>query len=132
MSPNILSSPGPSFLMNPCLDNGFIMCRAGASEPLAALGSGAAMIVIAARRFSRVRRALFAGLALFLAGCVAPPGPLLSGPLPPQPPGTARIVVYRDLDYYATRSMPTVYLNDKAAGISENGGVFYRDVAPGT
>ena len=83
-------------------------------------------------RFFRSARAVFAGIVLLLAGCVpTPPGPLLSGPLPPQPAGTARIVFYRDLDYYATQSMPTVYLNDKPAGISENGAVFYRDVAPG-
>ena len=82
-------------------------------------------------RLCRSVRAVLAGLVLLLAGCVAPPGPLLSGPLPPAPPGTARIVVYRDLDYYATRSMPTVYLNNQPAGISENGALFYRDVAPG-
>ncbi len=43
------------------------------------------MITIDARLF-RSARALFAGLVLLLAGCVAtPPGPLLSGPLPPRP-----------------------------------------------
>ena len=78
----------------------------------------------------RAARGLFAGLVLLLAGCVQPPGPLLSGPLPP-PPGTARIVFYRGLDYYATQSMPTVYLNDLPTGISENGALFYRDLAPG-
>jgi hypothetical protein len=88
------------------------------------------MITIEARLF-RATRALFAGLALLLAGCVAPPGPLLSGPLPPQPPGTARLVFYRGLDYYATQSMPTIYLNNQPTGISQNGAVFYRDVAPG-
>jgi len=88
------------------------------------------MIVIEARIFRSVR-AVLAGIALLLAGCVTPPGPLLSGPLPPPPPGTARLVIYRDLDYYATQSMPTVYLNSQPAGISENGAVFYRDVAPG-
>jgi hypothetical protein len=77
-------------------------------------------------------RALFAGLVLLVAGCVpTPPGPLLSGPLPPQPPGTARIVFYRDLDYYGTQAMPTVYLNNAPTGISQNGAVFYRDVPPG-
>ena len=89
------------------------------------------MSMIEARLFRGIR-AVFAGIVLLLAGCVAPPGPLLSGPLPPQPPGTARIVIYRDLDYYATRSMPTVYLNNQPAGISENGALFYRDVPPGT
>ena len=89
------------------------------------------MSLIEAHRFRGVR-AFLGGVVLLLAGCiVAPPGPLLSGPLPPQPPGTARIVFYRDLDYYATRSMPTVYLNNQRAGISENGAVFYRDVPPG-
>lgn len=83
--------------------------------------------------FSRLGRALVAGLTLLLAGCIpTPPGPLLSGPLPPAAPGSARIVFYRELDYYATQSMPTVYLNNEAEGVSQNGAVFYRDVAPGT
>lgn len=83
-------------------------------------------------RFFRLARAFFAGIVVLVAGCTPqPPGPLLRGPLPPQPPGTARIVVYRDLDYYATQSMPTVYLNNAPTGISENGAVFYRDVPPG-
>lgn len=88
------------------------------------------MSTIEARLFRGIR-GFFAGIVLLVAGCVAPPGPLLSGPLPPAPPGTARIIFYRDLDYYATQSMPTVYLNKDPAGISQNGAVFYRDVAPG-
>ena len=79
----------------------------------------------------RISKALLAGVVLLLAGCVQPPGPLLSGPLPPAPPGTARLVFYRGLDYYATQSMPTVYLNTDPTGISQNGALFYRDVAPG-
>jgi len=90
------------------------------------------MIAIEARPFFRAGRALVAGLVLLLAGCVAPPGPLLFGPLPPAAPGTARIIFYRGLDYYATMSMPTVYLNNDPAGISQNGALFYRDVVPGT
>lgn len=90
------------------------------------------MVTIEAH-FFRAARACLAGIVLLLSGCVPPPsGPVLSGPLPPPPPGTARIVIYRDLDYYATQSMPTVYLNNAATGISENGAVFYRDVPPGT
>jgi len=89
------------------------------------------MIAVETRLFRSIR-ALCAGIVLLLAGCVPPPsGPVLSGPLPPSPPGTARLVFYRSLDYYATQSMPTVYLNDKPTGISENGAVFYRDVPPG-
>ena len=77
-------------------------------------------------------RALFAGFVLLVAGCTpTPPGPLLTGALPPPPPGTARLVFYRDLDYYGTQAMPTVYLNGQATGISQNGAVFYRDVTPG-
>jgi hypothetical protein len=89
--------------------------------------------VLRAARFLRMRSGLVAGIALLLAGCIpAPPGPLLSGPLPPAPPGSARIVFFRELDYYATQSMPTVYLNNEAEGVSQNGAVFYRDVTPGT
>jgi hypothetical protein len=88
------------------------------------------MISSQARRF-RTARALFAGTVLLLAGCVQPPGPLLSGPLPPPPAGSARLIFYRNLDYYGTQSMPTVYLNGAPTGISQNGAVFYRDVAPG-
>ena len=80
----------------------------------------------------RLARAFFAGIILLLAGCVPPPpGPVLSGALPPPPPGTARIIFYRGLDYYATQSMPTVYLNNAPTGVSQNGAVFYRDVTPG-
>jgi hypothetical protein len=83
-------------------------------------------------RFFRPIRAFLAGFLLLLAGCAPlPPGPLLTGALPPPLPGTARLVFYRDLDYYATQAMPTVYLNDKPAGISQNGALFYRDVPPG-
>jgi hypothetical protein len=86
-----------------------------------------------ARLFRAAARTLITGIALLLAGCIpTPPGPLLSGPLPPAPPGSARIVFYRELDYYATQSMPTVYLNNQPEGVSQNGAVFYRDVAPGT
>jgi hypothetical protein len=88
------------------------------------------MITIEASLFRSVR-ALFASLVLLLAGCVPPPGPPLIGPLPPQPPGTARLIFYRGLDYYATQSMPTVYLNNDPTGISQNGALFYRDVIPG-
>jgi hypothetical protein len=88
------------------------------------------MIAIEARLF-RATRAFLAGLVLLLAGCAQPPGPLLNGPLPPPAPGTARLIFYRSLDYYTTQSMPTVYLNTAPAGISQNGAVFYRDVAPG-
>lgn len=79
-------------------------------------------------------RALMAGLLLLVAGCAVtsiPPGEALQGSLPPLPAGEARLVFYRALDPYATQSMPTLYLNGKASGITQNGAVLYRDVTPG-
>jgi hypothetical protein len=84
-------------------------------------------------RFARARRAFLAGIVLLLAGCGSPipPDQRVNGPLPPPPPGMAQLVFYRDLDYYGTQAMPTVYLNDVPAGITQNGAVLYRNVAPG-
>lgn len=78
-------------------------------------------------------RVLTLSFVLLLAACMTSPqeGPPLAGPLPPQPPGTARLIFYRTLEYYDTMAMTTVYLNGKAVGISEVGSVFYRDVEPG-
>jgi hypothetical protein len=72
-------------------------------------------------------------IVLLLAACVPPPqeGPLLSGPLPPQPAGTARLIFYRALTYYDTMAMTTVSLNGAPVGVSQVGSVFYRDVTPG-
>jgi hypothetical protein len=85
-------------------------------------------------RFVRIgRRALLGTLLLLVAGCAVtsiPPGEALQGPLPPLAPGSARLVFYRALDPYATQSMPTLYLNGTASGITQNGAVLYRDVPP--
>jgi hypothetical protein len=71
-------------------------------------------------------------LVLLLAACVQTQnGPVLSGPLPPQPPGTARLIFYRALTYYDSTAMTTVYLNGTPVGVSQVGSVFYRDVTPG-
>src|ERR1700761_3126890 len=80
------------------------------------------------------RRAVIGALLLLVAGCAVtdiPPGEALQGPLPPLPAGVARLVFYRALDPYATQSMPTLYLNGKPSGITQNGAVLYRDVPPG-
>src|SRR5256885_6420605 len=78
-------------------------------------------------------RCLVFSLTLLLAACVPPPpaGPVLSGPLPPQPPGTARLVLYRALTYYDSTAMTTIYLNGAPVGVSQVGAVLYRDVVPG-
>jgi hypothetical protein len=78
--------------------------------------------------------AMLAGLLFLIAGCAAtnvPPGEAVMGPLPPLAPGHARLVFYRALDPYATQSMPTLYLNGSASGITQNGAALYRDVPPG-
>ena len=46
------------------------------------------------------------------------------------PPGSARIWVYRDLDYQAN-GRPYVRFNGAAQGIAEKNGAWYRDVPPG-
>ena len=72
-------------------------------------------------------------IVLLLAACMplAQQGRLLTGPLPPVPPGMARLVLYRPLEYYTTNAMTMAYLNGTPVGITQNGGVFYRDVEPG-
>jgi hypothetical protein len=72
---------------------------------------------------------------LSISGCVAPPGPRYSevaSTIPPVPQNQARIYFYRDYEPYESLSRPYIYLNQEIAGISIPGGVFYRDVAPGT
>jgi hypothetical protein len=81
---------------------------------------------------ARAFRLIVLSFALLLAACVpAPQEPTLSGPLPPQPPETARLIFYRTLAYYDTTAMSTIYLNGTATGVSQVGAVLYRDVAPG-
>jgi hypothetical protein len=54
-----------------------------------------------------------------------------SAVIPPIPPGAARLWFYRDYEPYETLARPYVRLNEQVFGISEPGGAFYRDVAPG-
>jgi hypothetical protein len=68
----------------------------------------------------------FAPQGLALAEVANPPG------LAPVSPGMARIWIYRDYEPYQSLARPYVRLNGAIAGISEPGGVFYRDVAPGS
>ena len=79
-----------------------------------------------------LRRLIALSLVSLLAACMAPPQEtMLSGPLPPAPPGTARLVFYRLFEPYDTTAMSTIYLNGTATGISQIGAVLYRDVTPG-
>jgi hypothetical protein len=59
------------------------------------------------------------------------PPPTASVTVPPVPRGAARVWFYRDLDVSESLSRPYIRMNDAIIGISEPGGAFYRDVAPG-
>ena len=48
------------------------------------------------------------------------------------PAGEARIFFYRDYEPYDSLARPWIYLNNQRVGMSVPGGVYYRDVTPGT
>jgi len=79
-----------------------------------------------------VRRWLAAAVLMLLAATAAyaqpPAAPYLNAA---PPPGMARIWFYRDLNPNETLAMAYIRLNGAAVGVSEAGGAFYRDVAPG-
>jgi hypothetical protein len=83
-----------------------------------------------------VRAAAFAALT-FLSACAAGGGPTgptfaqVAAQVPPAPPDRARIFFYRDYEPYDSLGRPNITLNGQVAGVSEPGGVFYRDVPPG-
>ena len=75
---------------------------------------------------------------MILSACVGgggPAGPTLAevaAQIPPVPPDRARFYFYRDYEPYESLGRPYVTLNGDIAGISEPGGVFYRDMPAGT
>ncbi len=79
----------------------------------------------------RILRPLAVALALMLAACAQTSVGALHGPLPPSPPGTARLVFFRPLEIYDSTAWSAIYLNGVPAGESQPGAVLYRDVAPG-
>ena len=70
-------------------------------------------------------------LALGIGGCAGPP-PAGGVAVPPPSPGMARVWFYRLDQPYVALERPYVRMNGAIVGISEPGGAFYRDVAPGT
>lgn len=97
-------------------------------------GCGVVMPNVAAGRYLQL--SALAALALLPActGGGAPAGSTfaqVATQVPPMPPDCVRIFFYRDYEPYESLGRPYVTLNGHVAGISEPGGVFYRDVAPG-
>jgi hypothetical protein len=82
-------------------------------------------------RLSRWLLRVGAGVVLLATAGWAWPPPTASVAVPPVPPGAARVWFYRDLEPYETLARPFIRMNEGVVGISEPGGTFYRDVAPG-
>ena len=77
-------------------------------------------------------------IAFALTACAGggePPGTrfaAVAGQLPPVPADRARFFFYRDYSLYDSVQRPYIALNGQPTAISENGGVTYRDMPPGT
>jgi len=69
-------------------------------------------------------------LALLMLCAAAPPAAATLAPGGP-PPGYGRIWLYRYYEPYESLARPYVRFNGQIVGVSEPGGAFYRDVAPG-
>jgi uncharacterized protein DUF2846 len=75
---------------------------------------------------------------VLLSACAGSGGPggstfaEVAAQVPPVPADRARFFFYRDYEPYESLGRPYVTLNGEVAGISEPGGVFYRDVPAGT
>jgi hypothetical protein len=76
------------------------------------------------------RVAAFVMLVLTSSGCAQLP-PTSAVTIPPIPPGMARVWFYRIDMPTETPERPYVRMNGAVIAISEDGGAFYRDVAPG-
>jgi hypothetical protein len=82
------------------------------------------------RRYHKPWLALFVATAL--AGCSHTPSySMTAGTLPPVPHGDARVFLYCGLEPYESTAFIPAYLNDEAAGFTQNGAVLYRDVPAG-
>jgi len=82
--------------------------------------------------------ALIVAIALGLSACVGggePPGTrfaAVASQIPPVPADRARFFFYRDYSLYDSDQRPFIALNGAPVAVSENGGVSYRDMPPGT
>ncbi|HJU15395.1 MAG TPA: hypothetical protein VJ770_02900 [Stellaceae bacterium] len=79
--------------------------------------------------FAACRTGLLVLLAAFLVWA-SPPRPGFAETAGP-PAGYARIWIYRYDEPYVSLATPYVRFNGRIAGVSQPGGVFYRDVPPG-
>jgi hypothetical protein len=81
------------------------------------------------------RRAALGGAvaaALAASGCAPGPPTVAAAAIPPIPPGTARIWIYREYQPSESLNLAAVSINGANAGYAQaGGGAFYRDVAPG-
>jgi hypothetical protein len=80
----------------------------------------------------RSRASLSLLLLIALAACANPAVIAMPGPIPPPAPGTAQIILYREIGYYEPSDVLRLALNRQAAGVLPRGDVLYRDVAPGS
>ena len=80
----------------------------------------------------RLRRSPSLLLLVVLAACTGVVVTAIPGPIPPPRPGTAQIILYREIGYYEPSDVLRVALNRQPAGVLPRGDVLYRDVAPGS
>jgi hypothetical protein len=90
------------------------------------------MIVAIGKFAYRFSRAGTVALLLVVIACTQSPSSVAAVAVPPLAPGYARIWIYRDYEPYETLARPYVRFDNTITGISDPGGAFYRDVAPGT
>jgi len=87
---------------------------------------------------STVLRAVALAVLALVSACAGggePAGPTfaqVAAQIPAVAPDRTRFIFYRDYELYESMGRPYVTLNGQVAGISEPGGVFYRDVPPST
>ena len=88
---------------------------------------------VLARRIAAAGGALLLALAIIgLPACAHALAEAYPSARPaPVPRGMARIWIFREYEPYESLATPYVRLNGAVVGVSQPGGVFYRDVAPG-